>query len=109
MPELTKKKNIMSRQCFVTGAKAQYGNNVSHSNRKTRRTFMVNIQELSIYSEVLKRNVSLKVTPAGLRTIEHNGGFDNFLITTPARSLTEDAKKLKKQIEKRVEANKAAA
>lgn len=98
----------MSRTCFVSGAKLQFGNNVSHSNRKTRRTFMLNIRKVRVLSELLGRKVAMKVTAAGLRTIEHNGGLDNYLLKTPATRLTEEARKLKKLVEKAA-TEKAAA
>jgi large subunit ribosomal protein L28 len=90
----------MSRECFVLGTRVQSGNNVSHSNRKTRRTFLPNIQDVKLYSEALKKYLRVKVTPRGLRTIEHNGGLDNFLKTTSNRKLTADAVKVKRLLSK---------
>ena len=70
----------MSRRCMVTGKGVLTGNNVSHANNKTRRRFLPNVQETTIFSEVLGRNISLKATTNGLRTIEVNGGIDAWLL-----------------------------
>lgn len=97
----------MSRRCDITGKGVQFGNNVSHSNRKTRRRFNPNLQETSLMSDVLGQQVQMRLTTAAIRTIEHNGGIDTFLAKTPVRKLGESAVKLKKQIEKAA-AKKAA-
>lgn len=90
----------MSRQCQITGKKLMYGNNVSHANNKTRRRFMPNIQDTSLYSEALDRMVSVRVTVAGLRTVDHKGGLDQFLLDTPKAKLDEDLRPLKALVEK---------
>ena len=82
----------MSKKCLITGKGVQTGNNVSHSNRKTRRRFMPNLQEVAIYSEILEAPVTLRITNNGLRTIEKNGGLDLYLLNTPVSKLTADAK-----------------
>ena len=94
----------MARRCSLTGKGVQSGNNVSHSNRKTRRRFLPNVQNVTLHSEVLKRSFTLKVTASTLRTVEHNGGLDNWLLTTSSRKLTDDAVKLKRKIRKATEA-----
>ncbi len=88
----------MSKRCDLTGVGPQSGNKVSHSNRKTRRRFEPNLHTVSLHSEVLGQSVSLRVTAATLRSVDHNGGFDNFLTTTSSLKLTEEAQKLKKKI-----------
>lgn len=88
----------MSRRCQLTGVGVQSGNNVSHSNRKTRRRFKPNLHNVSLKSEILKSDVSLRITSATLRSVDHNGGIDNFLLTANDNSLTELALKLKKKI-----------
>ena len=90
----------MSRRCEVTGKGVMTGNNVSHSNRKTRRRFLPNIQQASFYSDALKKMVSLKVAASTVRTIEHNGGLDQYLLNTSSRKLTDVAAALKKQVQK---------
>lgn len=90
----------MARRCELTGVGAQSGNNVSHSHRKTRRKFEVNLQNVSLYSEALKQYIPLRITAATLRSVDHNGGLDAFLVTTANSKLTEIAQKLKKKIKK---------
>ncbi len=99
----------MARRCILTGKKPQSGNNVSHSQRKTRRRFLPNVQNVSLRSDALKENVSLKVTVSTIRTVEHNGGLDNYLLTTSSRKLTTEAVKLKRRVVKAMESQQAAA
>ena len=88
----------MSKKCLITGKGVQTGNNVSHSNRKTRRRFMPNLQEVAIYSEILEAPVTLRITNNGLRTIEKNGGLDLYLLNTPVSKLPAEAKILRNRI-----------
>ncbi len=90
----------MARRCSITGKGVQTGNNVSHSHRKTRRRFLPNVHQTSLYSEALGRMVRLKLAVSGVRTIEHKGGLDAYLIATADKKLTDDAIRLKKQIAK---------
>ncbi len=90
----------MARECDITGKKVMSGNNVSHANNKSRRTFAVNLQEASFISEGLNAKVRLRVSTSGLRTVEKNGGIDAFLKSTPDRKLTTTARQVKRQIEK---------
>lgn len=98
----------MSRRCDLTGVGVMTGNNVSHSNRRTRRRYLPNLQNVTLHSEVLGRNFSLRVTAATLRSVEHNGGLDSYLRNTSVRGLTEEAQKIKKAIRKKQEAAAAA-
>ena len=88
----------MSRRCHITGKGVLTGNNVSHANNKTRRRFLPNLQDASLLSESLGQHVRLRLSTRALRTIEHNGGLDAFLMTTPTRTLTEEAQALKRRI-----------
>ncbi len=97
----------MSRRCEITGKGVLSGNNVSHANNKTRRRFLPNIQDASVMSDILGAPITLRVTPRGLRTIEHKGGIDNFLLNTPAAKLSDEAKVLKRRVE-RAAARKSA-
>lgn len=98
----------MSRRCDLTGTGALSGNKVSHSNRKTKTRFLPNLQTVSLLSDALAKPVRLRVTAATLRSVEHNGGLDNFLISHQDSQLTECAQKLKRQIKKKLGAQKAA-
>ena len=97
----------MPRRCALSGKAVQYGNNVSHANNKSRRRFMSNLQVASVLSDALGHSVRLRLTPRGIKTIEHNGGIDSFLLGTPDRRLPEEAVTLKRRIE-RAQAKKAA-
>ena len=88
----------MSRQCELTAKKPLFGNNVSHSQRKSRRRFNVNVQQLRLRSDALKQDVSLKIATSTLRTITKHGGLDSFLKNTSNRKLTETAIELKNKI-----------
>ncbi len=88
----------MSRRCQITGKGVLSGNNVSHANNKTRRRFLPNLQEASLVSDVLRAQVHLRLTTGALRTIEHNGGLDAFLLGTPNRNLPAEAQTLKRRI-----------
>jgi len=97
----------MSRRCMITGKSVMTGNNVSHAKNRTKRRFLSNIQDTSLYSEVLDRWVKIKASSAGLRTVEHKGGFDAFLTATAPTKLDPDLRPVKAQVEK-VIAEKAA-
>lgn len=90
----------MSRTCDLLGTGVQYGNKVSHSNRKTRRRFEPNIQPVSLISEALGVTVRLNLSAATVRTVEHNGGLDSFLLTTSATKLTEEGARLKRRVKR---------
>ena len=88
----------MARRCIVTGKGVMTGNNVSHANNKTRRRFLPNLQSVSLLSETLGATVTLRVSTRGLRTIEHFGGLDAYLVSTPNCMLSFEALRLKKRI-----------
>ena len=88
----------MARRCSITGKGVLTGNNVSHSKRRTRRRFLPNVQTMSLYSDALDDMVRMKVSAAGLRTVEQNGGLDAFLTGTPDRKLPAEARRLKRRI-----------
>ena len=77
----------MSRRCQITGKGVLTGNNVSHANNKTRRRYLPNLQEMSLLSDVLGTSIRMRVSTNGIRTVEHNGGLDSFLLSTPNRRL----------------------
>jgi len=97
----------MSRRCEVTGKGVLTGNNVSHANNKSRRRYLPNLQETSLLSDILGAAVRMRLTTNGIRTVEHNGGLDAFLLGTPDRKLPEAAKVIKRRIV-RAQAKKAA-
>ncbi len=99
----------MSRRCQITGKGVLSGNNVSHANNKTRRRFLPNLQDASLMSDALGGQVHMRLTTNALRTIEHNGGLDEFLIGTPNRNLPEAAQTLKRRIIRARDRRAAAA
>ena len=102
----------MSRRCAITGKGVMTGNNVSHANNKTRRRFLPNVQSRTLLSETLGEAVKLRVSGHGLRTVEHNGGLDAFLLGRRDSKLTAEARRIKRRIEKakaKREAGNAAA
>ena len=99
----------MARRCAFTGKGVMSGNNVSHANNKTRRRFLPNMQQTAMFSDALGRMVRLKLSTRAIRTIEHNGGLDAFLLSTPDRKLGVEAVRLKRTIRKATEAAKEAA
>jgi large subunit ribosomal protein L28 len=92
----------MSRTCELTAKGVQYGNNVSHANNKTRRRFLPNLVNVTLISEALGQNVSLRVSAHALRTVEHRGGLDAFLTKAPESDLSQRARLLKRQISKKL-------
>ena len=92
----------MSRRCELTGKAVQTGNLVSHSNRKTRTRFLPNLCNVTLMSEALQRPVRLRIAAAALRSVEHRGGLDKFLLASRDAQLSINARRLKRQIEKRV-------
>ncbi len=94
----------MSRICELTGKGRQVGHNVSHANNKTKRTFLPNLQNVTLMSESLERSVRLRVSTHGLRSVEHNGGLDNWLMKTGDDKLSLRARRLKREIAKKATA-----
>ena len=90
----------MSRRCEITGKGVLTGNNVSHANNKTRRRFLPNLQVTSLLSDALGGPVRMRLTTRGIRTVEHNGGLDAYLLGTPDRRLSPEARVIKRRIER---------
>lgn len=89
----------MSRKCMITGKGPMSGNNVSHAENRTRRRWLPNVKDTSLYSEMLKRWVRIRVSTNGLRTIEHKGGLDSYIANTAKTKLDPALRPLKSQIE----------
>lgn len=90
----------MSRRCELTGVGVQFGNNVSHSQRKTRRRFEPNIKVVRYASEITGQEYTLKVIARCMRSIEKAGGFDNFILNAKACKMSEKAKSIRNTIKK---------
>jgi large subunit ribosomal protein L28 len=92
----------------MTGKGVQTGNNVSHANNKTRRRFLPNLQETRLLSDALDQMVRVRLSTRALRTIEHNGGLDAYLLGTADTRLPDDALVLKRRIRKALASRQAA-
>ena len=91
----------MSRRCELTAKGPLVGNKVSHSNIKTKRRFLPNLCNVTFISESLGRNVRLRVSTNAIKSVDHNGGFDAFMIKAHAENLSPRALDLKRQIQKK--------
>jgi len=90
----------MSRKCELTGIGVQFGNNVSHSQRKTRRRFEPNIKIVKCHSELMGQEYKLKVVARCLRSIEKAGGFDSYMLNAKVFKMSDNAKSIRKEIKK---------
>ena len=99
----------MSRRCELTGKAVQFGNKVSHSNRKTRTRFLPNLVRVTLISDALGRAVRLRVSAAALRSVEHCGGLDRFLAQAREAELSDGAAALKREIAKKQAETEAKA
>ena len=91
----------MSRRCELTGKAVQSGNKVSHSNRKTRTRFLPNLVQVTLLSETLGKGFRLRVAAAALRSVEHRGGLDAFLLKASDADLSTDALSIKYDVVKK--------
>ena len=98
----------MSRICELTGRGRQVGHNVSHANNKTKRVFLPNLQNVTLISDTLGTGVKLRVSTHGLRSVEHNGGLDNWLLKTSDDKLSLRVRRIKRDIVKKQAAAVAA-
>ncbi len=98
----------MSRRCELTGKNAQTGNNVSHANNKTRRRFLPNLCDVTLMSDALQRSVQLRISAHALRTVDHRGGLDAFLLKATDAELSPKALKLKRELRKVLAEREAA-
>ncbi|MAW87949.1 MAG: 50S ribosomal protein L28 [Phyllobacteriaceae bacterium] len=92
----------MSRACELTGKAVMSGNNVSHANNKTRRRFLPNLVQVTLISEAMGQSYRLRISAAALRSVEHRGGLDAFLMKAASNDLSQRARVLKKQIAKKL-------
>jgi large subunit ribosomal protein L28 len=99
----------MSRICELTGKGRQVGHNVSHANNKTKRTFLPNLHNVTLISDAMGQSYRLRVSTHGLRSVEHNGGLDNWLVKTKDDALSLRARRLKRDVVKKLATATAAA
>jgi large subunit ribosomal protein L28 len=87
--------------CELTGKAVLVGNNVSHANNKTKRRFLPNLCQVTLISDSLGQRYRLRVSAAALRTVEHRGGLDAFLLKSDENTLSQRARLLRRQIVKK--------
>ncbi len=90
----------MSRICDLTGKGVVAGNNVAHSNTKTKRRFEPNLQSVTLLSEALGRKLSLRIATSTLRTVQKRGGLDAFLLATDDAKLPPRALRIKRSVQR---------
>ena len=88
----------MSKKCELTGKIPLKGHKVSHANNKTKRRFLPNLKKVKFKSEILNKSLRLKVSNAGVRSVDKKGGFDQFIKSAKKRDLSLRLKKLKKSL-----------
>ena len=98
----------MSRRCELTAKGPQVGHKVSHSNIKTKRRFLPNLCNVTFISDALGRNVRLRVSTNAIKSVDHRGGLDAFLLKAKDDSLSAQALELKRQIRKKKRAARGA-
>ena len=91
----------MSRRCELTAKGPQTGHKVSHSNRKTKRRFLPNLLNVTVLSDVLGRSFKLRISANALKSIDHRGGLDAFLMKAKDEELSAEARNLKHEIAKK--------
>jgi large subunit ribosomal protein L28 len=94
----------MSRRCDLTGKAVLVGHKVSHSNIKTKRRFLPNLCNVTLQSDALGQRVRLRVSANALKSVDHRGGLDAFLIKARDTELSPKARELKRKIVKKVAA-----
>ena len=91
----------MSRRCDLTGKGPQSGHRVSHSNRKTKRRFLPNLLNVSMISDALGRTIKLRVSANAIKTVDHRGGLDAFLVKAKNEELSPQMREIKREIRKK--------
>ena len=88
----------MARRCELTGKAVMSGNNVSHAHNKTRRRFLPNLCQVKLLSDTLEQSFRLRVSANALRSVEHRGGLDAFLLKARDGDLSLKARRIKRSI-----------
>ncbi len=94
----------MARRCELTGTGVMTGNNVSHSNRKTRRRFLPNLCNVTLMSDSLGRSFRMRITASALRSVDHMGGLDAFLLKARDHALSDRARRIKRDVKRKLNA-----
>jgi large subunit ribosomal protein L28 len=99
----------MTRRCELTGKLPLSGQLRSHAENKTKRKFRPNLCDVTLISDALGRSVRLRVCARALKSVEHRGGLDAFLLKAGDEDLSERCLKLKHDVQKAKKAAPAAA
>ncbi|MGK0266141.1 MAG: large subunit ribosomal protein L28 [Maricaulis sp.] len=99
----------MARRCELTGTGVMSGNNVSHAMNRSRRRFLPNLCDVTLASEKLGRNFKLRIAAKALRSVDHVGGLDAFLLKARDEKLSDRALKIKRALKKASAAPEAVA
>jgi len=106
---LERRISTMARRCELTGKAVLTGNNVSHAKRRTKRRFLPNLCNVTLQSDALKKRVRLTISAHALRSVEHRGGLDAYLLKAGDDELSLKARRLKRDIAKASAAQPEAA
>src|SRR5262245_41947372 len=98
----------MSRRCELTGVNRQIGHKVSHSNIKTKREFKPNLVDVTLTSDALGRSYKLRITAAALRSVDHRGGLDGYLLKASESELSDRAVRIRRDLKKKLAETAAA-
>lgn len=98
----------MARVCELSGKAVMTGNNVSHAQNKTRRRYLPNLSNVTLISDALGRRIRFRISAYALRSVEHNGGLDPYLLKTADSKLSLKARRVKREIKRKEKAQAAA-
>ncbi|ANP46443.1 50S ribosomal protein L28 [Candidatus Viadribacter manganicus] len=98
----------MSRRCELSGINRQIGHKVSHSNIKTKREFQPNLVNVTLASDALGQSFKFRITAAALRTVDHRGGLDQYLLKADEAELSTRAAKVRRDLKKKLAETAAA-
>ncbi len=99
----------MTRRCELTGKLPLSGQLRSHAENKTKRKFRPNLCDVTLMSDALGRKVRLRISAHALKSVEHRGGLDAFLLKAGEEELSERCQKLKRELQKTLKAAAPAA
>lgn len=88
----------MTKLCAITKKRPMSGNNVSKAINKTKRKFLPNLQKISFFSDKLGKKIRLKVSARGIKSVEHNGGIDNYILKLKSKDHTTETLMIKKNL-----------
>jgi large subunit ribosomal protein L28 len=88
----------MSRRCIVTNKSVLVGHKVSHANNKTKRRFLPNLQRVTLLSEALGQSFRMRLSTSAIRTIEHKGGLDAYLLGTAETKLPVEVRRIRRRV-----------